>query len=111
MPPCYQESEKFLTQEPKPEAIFLVGSCLRLYDFGFVHTFQRLEDNRQCGQSLVRTIVSADNCQVDICQGGHLSKNKYFKTYHVWYSWKCLDFLIVNQPFWWFIKLKLKEKG
>ena len=56
-------------------------------------------DNRQCGQLSVRTIVSADNCQEDICQGGHLSKKKYFKTYHVGYCWKGLDFKIVNLQF------------
>ena len=47
----------------------------------------------------MRTIVSADNCQEDICQGGHLSKKKYFKTYHVGYRWKGLDFKIVNLQF------------
>ena len=57
----------------------------------------REEDNRQCGQSSVRTIVSADNCQCgqlsgDSCQGGHFSNTIYFKTYHVWYRWKGLDF-------------------
>ena len=56
-------------------------------------------DNRQCGQLSVRTIVSADNCQGDICQEGHLSKNKYFKTYRVGYRWKGLDFLILNLIF------------
>ena len=54
--------------------------------------FDGLEANRQCGQSSVRAIVSADNCQGEICDGGHLSKNNYFKTYHVGYRWKDLDF-------------------
>ena len=43
----------------------------------------------------MRTIVSADNCQGDICQGGHLSKKNYFKIYHVWYRWKGLDIQVV----------------
>jgi hypothetical protein len=34
----YQESEIFSNQEPKPEALFLVGSWLRPSDFGFVRT-------------------------------------------------------------------------
>jgi hypothetical protein len=41
---------------------------------------RRLEDNRQCGQSSVRTIVSADNCQgtfvrEDICPRTIISKH------------------------------------
>ena len=35
--------------------------------------FKWLEDNRQCGQSSVRTIVSADNCQCGQLSGGHMS--------------------------------------
>jgi hypothetical protein len=48
------------------------------------------------GQSSVQTIVSADNCQRDKCQGGHLSTANYFKTYYVWYHWKCPDIQVVN---------------
>ena len=56
--------------------------------------------NRQCGRLSVRTIVSADNCHEDICQGGHLSKNCFsLKTYHVGYRWRGLDFKIVDPQF------------
>ena len=51
-----------------------------------------IADNHQCGQMSVWTIVSSENCQGDICQGGHLSNTIYAKTYHVWYRWKGLDF-------------------
>ena len=72
-----------------------------LYIANFCHRFKfwehissicnkktRLEDNRNCGQ-----------LSGDICQGGHLSKNNNFKTYHVGYRWKGLDFKILNLPF------------
>ena len=70
------------------------------------------EDSRQCGQSSVRKIISADNCQGDICQGGHLSKKNYFKTYHVGYCWKGLDFKIVNLQFIVVVcEFKIKRQG
>jgi hypothetical protein len=42
----YQESEIFSTQEMKPEALFLVGSWLRPYNFGFVRTLYQSKAKR-----------------------------------------------------------------
>ena len=79
-------------------------------------TLAGLEDNRQCGQSSVRTIASADNCHCGQLSGGHLSgrtfvQENYFKTYHVGYRWKGLDCNIVNLPFILVVdKFKIKRK-
>ena len=47
----------------------------RMFEAGYDQSYRRigLEDNRQSGQSSVRTIVRADNCQSGQLLGGHLS--------------------------------------
>ena len=39
----YQETENLMTQEPKPGTLFLVGSWLRPYNFGFGRTLSSID--------------------------------------------------------------------